>query len=126
MGSFKGFDRLGMEMMKNDESGLDSLFQSYRAACPDVEPGALFMPTLWRKIEARHSFWWVFQGFARTAMAGSAALALLLLALNLVGTQQLPTPSYTDALVADHSAEKMYYAESVTRQPVPDMEDSRY
>ena len=88
------------------------------------------MPTLWQKIEARRSFWWVFQAFARTAMAGCAALALLLLALNLVGPQQgLPSPSYTDALVADHSAEKMYYAESVTRQPVGDMgstDDSRY
>jgi hypothetical protein len=119
-------------MMDQNESGLeqselDSLFQKYRAACPDVEPGALFMPTLWQKIEARHGFWWVFQGFARSAMAGCAALALFLLALNLVGTRQgLPSPSYTDALVADHSAEKMYYAESVTRQPVPEIEDSRY
>lgn len=115
--------------MNNDESGLDSLLKSYRAACPDVEAGPLFMPTLWQKIEARHSFWWVFQGLARTAMAGCAALALLLLALNLVGTQGLRSPSYTDALVADHSAERMYYAESVTRLPVADMsstDDSRY
>jgi len=114
-------------MMNQDESGLDGLFQDYRSACPEVEPGPLFMPTLWQKIEARHSFWWVFQGFARTAMAGCAALALLLLALNLVSPQQgLPSPSYTDALVADHSAEKMYYAESViTRQPLQ-TDDSRY
>jgi len=114
-------------MMNQDESGLDELLRSYRSACPDVEPGPLFMPMLWQKIEARHSFWWVFQGFARTAMAGCAALALLLLALNLAGPQPgLPSPSYTDALVADHSAEKMYYAESViTRQPVQ-MDDSRY
>src|ERR1700722_17651576 len=100
-------------MMMNDESGLDTLFKNYRAACPDVDPSANFMPTLWRKIEARHSFWSVFQGFARTAMAGSAALALLMLALNLVGTQPLQSPSYTDALVADHNVEKTYYAESV-------------
>jgi len=114
-------------MMNQDESGLDGLFQKYRSAFPEVEPGPLFMPTLWQKIEARHSFWSVFQGFARTAMAGCAALALLLLALNLVSPQQgLTSPSYTDALVADHSAEKMYYAESVvTRQPVQ-MDDSRY
>jgi len=114
-------------MMNQDKSGLDGLFQDYRLACPDVEPGPLFMPTLWQKIEARHSFWWVFQGLARTAMAGCAALALLLLALNLVSQpQRLPSPSYTDALVAEHSAERTYYAESViSRQPVQ-MEDSRY
>jgi hypothetical protein len=113
-----------------DESRFDALLQDYRAACPDVEAGPLFMPTLWQKIEARHSFWWVFQGLARTAMAGCAALALLLLALNLVGTQQsLRSPSYTDALVADHSAERMYFAESVTPIPVADMssaDDPRY
>jgi hypothetical protein len=106
-------------MMNNDESGLNTLFESYRAACPDIEAGAQFMPTLWQKIEARHSFWWVFQGFARTAMAGGAALALLLLALNFINPQQV-LPSYTDALVADHSAEKTYYAETVARVPAPD------
>jgi hypothetical protein len=111
-------------MMNNEESALDNLFQEYRAACPDVEASAQFMPALWEKIEARHSFWWVFQGFARTAMAGCAALALLMLALNFISPQQV-LPSYTDALVADHSAERTYYAESVVRQPASDY-DSRY
>lgn len=111
-------------MINNDESELAGIFQNYRAACPDIEPGPLFMPTLWQKIEARHSFWWVFQGLARTAMAGCAALALLLLALNLTSTQQVPlSPSYTDALVADHSAEKTYYAESVRRHPIEAADD---
>ncbi len=109
-------------MMNNNESGLDQLFESYRQACPDVEAGPNFMPTLWQKIEARHSFWSVFQGLARTAMAGCAALAILLLALNFIGPQQISplTPSYTDALVADHSAEKTYYAETIRRLPVED------
>jgi hypothetical protein len=104
------------KMMNNDESGLDELFQKYRAACPDPEAGPLFMPTLWQKIEARTSFWSVFQGFARTAMAGCAALALLLLALNFTAEKSSLLPSYPDALVADHSAEKTYYAESVRRR----------
>jgi hypothetical protein len=111
-------------MINNGESGLDEIFQKYRAACPEVEASALFMPTLWQKIEARHSFWWVFQGFARTAMAGCAALALLLLALNLTSRHQvLLSPSYTDALVADHSAEKTYYAESIRRHTVETSDD---
>ena len=104
-------------MTNNDESGLDELFQRYRTACPDLEASSLFMPTLWQKIDSRRNFWWVFQGFARTAMAGCAALALLLLALNLVvPSQSGASPSYTDALVADHSAERTYYAESVAQQ----------
>jgi hypothetical protein len=108
-------------MMNNDESELDRVFRDYRSACPDVEASALFMPTLWQKIEARRGFWWAFQGFARTATAGCAALALLLLVLNFVSPQpMLPSPSYTDALMADHSVEKTYFAESVARQPLSD------
>ena len=56
-------------------------------------------------------------------MAACAALALLLLALNYVGPQQGPvSPSYTDALVADHSAEKTYYAETVRRHPIAEVD----
>lgn len=110
-------------MINNDESGLDELFREYRSACPDSEPGANFMPTLWQRIEARRGFWPVFQGFARSAMAACAALALLLLALNFARPEQIPaSPSYTDALVADHSAEKTYYAETVMRHPAPDLD----
>lgn len=107
--------------MNDNPSGLDGVFRRYRAACPDVEPSAAFMPVLWQKIEARHSFWSVFQGLARTAMAGCAVLALLMLALNLAGPKQATlSPSYTDALVADHSAEKTYYAEAIRPTPLPD------
>lgn len=110
---------MGAEMIDQDESGLDQLLGRYRSACPEIEPGPQFMPKLWQKIDSRRSFWSVFDTLARSAMAGCAALALLLLALNLVNPQQIPisSPSYTDALVADHSAEKTYYAESVIRQP---------
>ena len=109
-----------MKMMNDNPDGLEDVFAKYRAACPDVEPSAQFMPGLWQKIEARHGFWWVFQGLARTAMAGCAALALLLLALNLTGQNQPVSPSYADALVADHSAEKTYYAETVRPTPLAD------
>lgn len=106
-------------MMNHDESGLDGLLADYREACPDVEADVNFMPTLWQKIDARRSFWGAFQGFARTAMSAFAVLALILLALNLTSVKQsFSSPSYTDALVADHSAEKTYYAESVRRQLV--------
>ncbi len=73
------------------------------------------MPSVWQRIESRHSFRLVFQRLARPLMAGSAALVLLLLILNLVLNQhtRLTAPSYVDALLADHSAENTYYTEAI-------------
>jgi hypothetical protein len=102
----------------NDDSRLDNLFQTYRASCPEVEASANFMPNLWQKIEARYNFWFIFQRFARPAMTGCAALCLLLLALNLFSVpQHLLAPSYADALMADHTAEKTYYTEALRNSP---------
>ncbi|HZS55769.1 MAG TPA: hypothetical protein VFA65_15315 [Bryobacteraceae bacterium] len=105
--------------MTNDDSGLNDVFQRYRSACPDVEPSANFMPGIWQRIESRHSFRIVFQQLARPLMAGSAALLLLLVILNIVSSQQtrLTAPSYVDALLADHSAEKTYYTEAIRSAP---------
>ncbi len=98
----------------NEDPGLDELFQSYRAACPDVEPGPNFMPTLWEKIETRHGFWFVFAHLARNCMAAAALLCVVLLALNFVSANNPNTAqSYTDALMADHSVEQTYYAEAI-------------
>ena len=107
-------------MTTDDESQLDNLFQQYRLACPEVEPGINFMPAVWQKIESRYSFWFVFQRLARTATTGCAALCLILLVLNFASTAQSPraTATYTDALLADHSAEKTYYTEAIPATPV--------
>jgi hypothetical protein len=101
--------------MTNDDSQLNDLFQRYRAACPDAEPGVNFMPEIWQKIETRHSFWFLFQRLARTAATASAALCLLLLVLNFISSGQahLLAPTYVDALMADHTAEKTYYTEAI-------------
>ncbi|HSU61195.1 MAG TPA: hypothetical protein VLI55_17940 [Bryobacteraceae bacterium] len=104
--------------MSTEDSGLDDLFQRYRAACPDVEPSATFMPVVWQKIEARRGFWSVFERLARTGMAAAAVLCLLLLALNFVtANQRAAFQSYTDALMADHSAEQTYYTEAIRSTP---------
>jgi hypothetical protein len=51
-------------------------------------------------------------------MAAAALLCLLLLALNFVTANQSATfQSYTDALMADHSAEQTYYAEAIRSTP---------
>lgn len=113
--------------MTNDDSRLDALFEAYRASCPDIEAGVGFMPAVWQKIEARHSFWFAFQHFARTAMTGCAALCLLLLVLNFVSATQnrvsltnSTETSYTDALLAEHTAERTYYTEAIRSTPASD------
>ncbi len=113
--------------MTNDESRLDEMFQRYRAACPEVEPSTNFMPALWSKIESRQTFWSVFERLGGLITAASAALCLLLLALTLAGP---PSPhtiaaTYTDALMADHSAEKTYYAEAIRTNPQSDEQSAQ-
>ena len=106
-------------MTTNDESQLDEWFEKYRLACPDVEPGINFMPGVWQKIDSRYSFWFVFQRLARTATTGCAAVCLVLLLLNFASTSQSPraAATYTDALLADHSAEKTYFTEAIPSLP---------
>ncbi len=101
--------------MGNDERELDDLFAKYRSACPDVTPDADFMPGVWRRIDARHGFWFAFQGLARTAATAAAALCLLLLLLNLASApaSDMVAATYADALAADHTAERTYYTEAI-------------
>jgi hypothetical protein len=100
----------------NGDSKLDQLFQTYRAACPDVEPGSNFMPRLWQRIESRHSFGFVFQNLARTTVTICAALCLLLVFLNFVPpfrVRSVQAPNYTDVLMAEHNAENTDYTEAI-------------
>ena len=101
--------------MVDDDSRLDALFQRYRVACPDVDPGPNFMPRVWMKIEARRSFWFVFQKLAQTAMTACAALCLLLVALNMYSASQALAflPSYTDVLMSEHTAEQTDFTEAI-------------
>jgi hypothetical protein len=57
---------------------LDSLWRAYREACPDREPGADFMPGLWRRIDARRNFTFSFQRMVRgfVTVAAAAAIAI--------------------------------------------------
>ena len=98
-----------------EEGGLDRLFQRYRSACPEGEGSSGFMPSLWQKIEARQSFWAVFQHFGKTVTTASAAICLLLLVLNLIASPAAydPAATYADALMAEHTAEKTYYGEAI-------------
>ena len=101
--------------MDNSDAELDKLFRSYREACPNIEPGTRFMPNIWQKIESRRNFYFVFERLGKTFATASAALCLLLVLLNLVSAPAVRNlaPSYTDALMADHTAEKTSYAEAL-------------
>ena len=109
--------------MTNGDAGLDNLLEAYRAACPDVEPSANFMPGVWQKIEARRSFRFVFLREARSALAGCTALCLLLLILNFMTASpaHFTPPTYADALMAEHTAEQTYFAEGIRATPVSDV-----
>ena len=107
----------------SDDSKLDQLFQSYRDACPEVEPSANFMPHLWQKIESRHSFGFVFQSVARTTMTACAALCLLLVFLNFASPfheRTAQVPNYTDVLAAEHNAENTDFTEAIAEAPAQD------
>ena len=101
---------------RGEETGgpdeLTPLFAAYREACPDVESGADFLPGIWRRIERRQSFWFSFEHLGRGFAAVAVAMCLLLLVLN--WTLQAPgSLSYADALAAEHSADRTYYAEGI-------------
>jgi len=63
----------------NDEK-LDALFGAYRAACPDRDPSANFMPELWKRIESRQTFTFSFRrmasGFVTAALALTIAMGI--------------------------------------------------
>lgn len=97
--------------MSGDEQ-LDQLFASYRAACPEIEPGPNFMPELWARIEARRGFWPSFKHLGRIVMA-VCAFACMLLALMDYRTSAAPDQSYAEALETDQNAALAYHADIV-------------
>jgi hypothetical protein len=86
--------------MEDPEARLSELFAAYRSACPDPEPGAMFTPGLWEKIEARRSFAFRLKRFSRGIIATAAAVCLL---MGLFLARPEPTVSYQDVVTADQS-----------------------
>lgn len=85
---------------RDPDARLSSLFAEYRAACPDPEPGAMFTPGLWEKIEARRSFTYRLKSISR-AIITAAAVVCLLLGLSL--SRPEPSTSYLEVVTADQS-----------------------
>jgi peptidoglycan biosynthesis protein MviN/MurJ (putative lipid II flippase) len=87
------------------EARLDKLFAAYRAAVPDPELSAAFMPGLWQKIESRRSGnMRVFRRLAQVCVGATLALTVVMGAFVIPHLEKLPvySASYVDALEADH------------------------
>jgi anti-sigma-K factor RskA len=100
-----------MDRMDQDRVGdkLDPLWTAYREACPDVEPGAHFMPQLWQRIEAQRSAvassW--FRLWAEVWLVATVTLAIVMGAILIPRFQSNPPAylaSYVDVLAAADSA----------------------
>lgn len=81
-----------MSLEQDREQRLDEWFREYRAACPDVEAGANFMPALWRRIEASRSPMLQWVTLSRRALV--AAMALCLVLGVILGTAITSSPFY--------------------------------
>jgi len=98
-----------MERMDQDRmtDKLDPLWAEYRAACPDPEPSASFMPQMWQRIESRRnamsSAW--FRLWAKVWVVATVALAIIMGAILIPRLQNPPAyqASYVDVLVAADS-----------------------
>jgi len=89
---------------------LDHLFVGYRAAVPDPEASANFMPDLWRKIEARQFFLTRVKKLTHLFVATSAAICLLLgimLRVPASTDTQMVRENYVDALAAANPPENL-------------------
>jgi hypothetical protein len=94
-----------MQNSEEREAQLNKLFAAYRAAVPDPDASAAFMPGLWQKIEARRtSNVVVFRRLAQICVGATLALTVVMGAFVIPHLEKLPvySASYVDALEADH------------------------
>ena len=110
-----------MSMENNHEQRLNRLFTDYRAACPDPEPGANFMPALWQRIEARRNpvLQWV--TLSRRALAGALALCLMFGVVlgTALSSSQFYQSTYIEALDAGDSPEDLAAMHPVSIETFP-------
>jgi len=95
----------------SEEEKLNALFQAYKAACPDRDPSANFMPMLWQRIEARQSYSFSFlrmaSGFVTAALALSIALGVYM-SIPRSNTSSYYSQSYVEAVADANSSDLVY------------------
>ncbi len=101
---------IGDTQPEGNHDKLTALLAAYREACPDPEPDANFMPTLWRKIEARQTFAVTIRRISRAFVTVAAAMCVLM-AVVLVSVQSrrsvFNSGSYVEMLAAEQAPEGM-------------------
>lgn len=70
--------------MDQNEVRLKHLLSAYRDACVPAEPGANFMPELWRKIEAKQRTSFMFQRISRWMMTTAAVVTMAMAFVTMV------------------------------------------
>jgi anti-sigma-K factor RskA len=99
-----------------EERRLEEFFAAYRAATPDPEPSANFMPGLWQRIEARQSvrngFWRLAPAFATASAAICVILGLFLVSPRDGGSVSGRT-SYIEILAQEHAGDMPELAEAI-------------
>ncbi len=98
------------------EQQLDQLFERYKEACGDPEPGVNFMPGLWQKIEARQPRINIFARPAKSLFAGATVLSLALMVFLLAPSGKpsiFSQGSYVEALATDNANEEGAFFEPV-------------
>ena len=89
----------------------DRIMKAYRAACPEPEPSADFMPGLWRRIETRNHFAFRLRRWSQAVLA-TTALACLAMFAVLVSQGAWGPVTYVEALANDQSAENVVMSEA--------------
>ncbi len=93
---------------------LDALFRAYRAAFPDPDPSANFMPELWQRIEERQRSVFFLGRWARAFVTAAAVLSLAMAAYLYIphGHSSLfSAESYVEVL-AGHSQDNTELADA--------------
>jgi len=96
--------------LSESEARLDDLFRAYRAACPDPEASANFVPDLWARIEvvsaAREAsgnwFGRVAKVLVTAALAASAILGIMISSTN--QSSAFFNATFVEALRDDHTS----------------------
>jgi hypothetical protein len=90
----------------SDDAHLDQMFRAYRAACPDPDASASFMPGMWAKIDARENTTNWFGRFAKVlvtaALAASVILGMMVSSAN--QSNGFFDATFVEALSADHTS----------------------
>jgi hypothetical protein len=100
---------------------LNALFADYKAAVPDPDASANFMPQLWRNIEARQTLMLRVRKLTQIFVGAAAAVCLLFAMVQVVPSASRPEmhASYVDALAAAHPADSLAALGIVARESTP-------